>query len=195
MAPSTPSSGAGATFTAIDLARWTLPQCRAKCWALGLPEYGLLSQLRSRLSRWRTAQLDAPGAPVTTPPLATRPPLATLPSPQPRLPTTPPPLLPPRRRFRHRGAPSQTGDGTPPHSPHSRQATTDRSRGSSVQAPDIRNVRSCERPRVALDDIHASPTTLCRAAEDWTACRAAGGPVSAVPGRIECQWRAQRRPR
>ena len=115
MAPSTPSSGAGATFTEIDLARWTLTQCRAKCWALGLPEYGLLSQLRCRLSRWRIAQLDATGTPVTTPSAGEQPPLATLPSPLPRLPTTPTPLHPHPTTVSSRWAP--VANGRRPHPP------------------------------------------------------------------------------
>ena len=96
MAPSSPSSGAGATFTEIDLARWTLTQCRAKCWALGLPEYGLLSQLRCRLSRWRTAQPDATGKPVTTPPAGAQPPPGDAPlAPAPFADYAPPPPPPP----------------------------------------------------------------------------------------------------
>ena len=192
MAPSTPSSGAGATFTEIDLARWTLPQCRAKCWALGLPEYGLLSQLRSRLSRWRTTQLDATGPPVTTPPAGEQPPPGAAPlAPAPFAAYAPP--LPPRpTTVSSRRAPVANGRRTPPQS---RSTTTDRSRGSSVQASELRTDRRCKRPRVALDDIHASATTQRSAADEWTSRRAAGGAVFPLPGRSGCQWRAQRRPR
>ena len=89
MAPSTPSSGAGACFNDIDLARWTYQQCREKCRELGLTSTGLHSQLRYRLSKWRTSQSDVTGHHATATP-QTHPllPLETRSSFLPCLPTT-----------------------------------------------------------------------------------------------------------
>ena len=117
MAPSTPSSRAGATFTKIDLALWTLTQCRAKCCELGLQEYGLLCQLRYRLSRWCTAQPDATGALVATPLASEQPPLATLHSPPPHLPTTPLPPLPRTTTDSSRSVPIASAQGPNPPTP------------------------------------------------------------------------------
>ena len=117
MALSTPSSGAGACFNDIDLARWTYQQCREKCRELGLTSTGLHSQLRYRLSKWCTSQSDVTGHPVTAnPPDAPPPPPGNAQLvPSPFADYAPPPPPPPDDRLLFDGPRPKRSTEPPPN--------------------------------------------------------------------------------
>ena len=105
------------TTTNIDLARWTHQQCREKCRELGLTSTGLHSQLRYRLSKWRTSQPDVTGHPGTaTPPDAPAPPPRNAQLvPSPFADYAPPPPPPPDDRLLSDGSHPKRSTEPPPN--------------------------------------------------------------------------------